>query len=123
MSGPMPANTPHADPDSRARTHLANERTFLAWLRTGLSLIALGLATAQFLRGMFPGGMGAATALAAVFIVAGTVMVIFGGKRFVDARRAIEAETYTPLNTPVVASVIFVAIAGVLSLVYVLEFL
>jgi uncharacterized membrane protein YidH (DUF202 family) len=38
-----------ADPDSRARTHLANERTFLAWLRTGLALIALGLASAQYL--------------------------------------------------------------------------
>jgi putative membrane protein len=37
------------DPDSRARTHLANERTFLAWFRTGITLIALGLAAAQFL--------------------------------------------------------------------------
>ena len=39
----------HTDPDSRARTHLANERTFLAWLRTGLGLIVLGLAAAQFM--------------------------------------------------------------------------
>ncbi|MEV0155140.1 DUF202 domain-containing protein [Micromonospora sp. NPDC050686] len=31
------------------RFSLANERTFLAWLRTGLALIAGGLATAQFL--------------------------------------------------------------------------
>ena len=35
--------------ESRARTHLANERTFLAWLRTGISLIGLGLAAAKFL--------------------------------------------------------------------------
>jgi len=35
--------------ESRARTHLANERTFLAWLRTGIALISLGLAAAQFL--------------------------------------------------------------------------
>ena len=38
-----------ADHDSRARTHLANERTFLAWLRPGLSLVAVGLAAAGFL--------------------------------------------------------------------------
>lgn len=31
------------------RFSLANERTFLAWVRTGLALIAGGLATAQFL--------------------------------------------------------------------------
>ncbi len=37
------------DLESRARTHLANERTFLAWLRTGIALIGLGLAAAKFL--------------------------------------------------------------------------
>ena len=31
------------------RFSLANERTFLAWLRTGLALIAGGLGVAQFL--------------------------------------------------------------------------
>ena len=31
------------------RFSLANERTFLAWLRTGLALVAGGLAVAQFL--------------------------------------------------------------------------
>ncbi|MEH0933604.1 YidH family protein [Micromonospora psammae] len=31
------------------RFSLANERTFLAWLRTGLALLAGGLAAAQFL--------------------------------------------------------------------------
>jgi putative membrane protein len=36
-----------ATPDYRFS--LANERTFLAWVRTGLALIAGGLATAQFL--------------------------------------------------------------------------
>ena len=39
------------DPDTRARTHLANERTFLAWFRTGHHALALGIAGAQFLGG------------------------------------------------------------------------
>ncbi|NJL80098.1 MAG: DUF202 domain-containing protein [Richelia sp. SM2_1_7] len=30
--------------ESRLREHLANERTFLAWLRTSISLIGFGLA-------------------------------------------------------------------------------
>lgn len=33
---------------SIARDHLASERTFLAWLRTGLGLIALGIAIERF---------------------------------------------------------------------------
>ncbi len=36
----------HPDP----RFTMANERTFLAWLRTSLALIAAGLAVAEFLR-------------------------------------------------------------------------
>lgn len=32
---------------STARDHLANERTFLAWARTGVGFVALGVALAQ----------------------------------------------------------------------------
>lgn len=40
-SGRQPA--PKGDPN-RARDHLANERTFLAWMRTGVALIVSGFA-------------------------------------------------------------------------------
>jgi len=33
---------------STARDHLANERTFLAWLRTSLALVTIGIAVTQF---------------------------------------------------------------------------
>lgn len=33
-----------------ARDHLANERTFLAWLRTALAFASIGIAVAQFFR-------------------------------------------------------------------------
>jgi putative membrane protein len=44
---PQEVRTVGTRPDYRFS--LANERTFLAWLRTGLALIAGGLAAAQFL--------------------------------------------------------------------------
>ena len=44
---PSDLNSVGTTPDYRFS--LANERTFLAWLRTGLALIAGGLAAAQFL--------------------------------------------------------------------------
>ncbi|MBE9216957.1 DUF202 domain-containing protein [Plectonema cf. radiosum LEGE 06105] len=46
--------------ESRLREHLANERTFLAWLRTSISLIGFGLAIARF--GLFLRQLQTATA-------------------------------------------------------------
>jgi putative membrane protein len=44
-----PQKAPLAGETPDYRFSLANERTFLAWIRTGLALIAGGLACAQFL--------------------------------------------------------------------------
>jgi putative membrane protein len=37
--------------DSTARDHLANERTFLAWVRTALGLIGLGVLLERLVAG------------------------------------------------------------------------
>jgi putative membrane protein len=50
--------TPMGD-DSQFRDHAANERTLLAWIRTGIALMAFGFAIARFglfLREMTPAG-------------------------------------------------------------------
>ncbi len=39
----------HEGPGGVHRTHLANERTYLAWLRSGLTSIAVGIAVAKFI--------------------------------------------------------------------------
>ena len=44
---PPAAGAPAAEPD--ARFTFANERTFLAWIRTALALVAAGLAIVQLL--------------------------------------------------------------------------
>ena len=42
-------NEPSIDAgDLRVREHLANERTYLAWLRTSLAMVAFGLGAAKF---------------------------------------------------------------------------
>ncbi|KAH6724151.1 hypothetical protein BKA61DRAFT_566740 [Leptodontidium sp. MPI-SDFR-AT-0119] len=40
-------STPISNTGSVARDHLANERTFLSWTRTGLGFVALGVALAK----------------------------------------------------------------------------
>lgn len=54
--------------ESTARDHLANERTFLAWVRTALGLIGLGVLVAKLVQ---TEGSGADWA--------GLALVVFGG--------------------------------------------
>ena len=39
---------PQPDNPTSARDHLANERTFLAWLRTGVAVVVFGFAIGRF---------------------------------------------------------------------------
>lgn len=49
MSAPTDISAlPEPKRPSDTREHLANERTFLAWVRTSLALIGLGFAVAKF---------------------------------------------------------------------------
>ncbi len=105
-----------ADPDSRARTHLANERTFLAWLRTGLTLMALGLGAEQFLEeGLIP-GVPVTAILAALLVVGGVAMTAMAGVHYTHGRDRIEAGTFRPPLRVVVAAVTLVGIAGLVAL-------
>lgn len=45
---PPTNDTSRAAGDSRFRDHAANERTLLAWIRTGIALMAFGFAIARF---------------------------------------------------------------------------
>ena len=105
-----------ADVDSRARTHLANERTFLAWLRTGLSLVAVGIAVAGFLPVDLVPGIRYGTLFAAFLVVFGTVMVVYGANRYVSAFRQIEAGSYRPTISPIVAFAVAVGILGLMAI-------
>jgi len=62
------------------RDHLANERTQLAWLRSGANVMVVGLAVARF------GGDGDITpvslAAGGVLVLAGVFLVAFGTYRY-----------------------------------------
>jgi putative membrane protein len=109
-----------ADPDSRARTHLANERTFLAWLRTGLSLVAVGLAVASFLPLDLVPGFPLVRVFATLLVLAGTAVVLFGADRYRRARETIETGSFVPGTTPILAIAIVVALLGVVAVSMVL---
>lgn len=108
----VPGHRPH-DPD--VRFSLANERTFLAWGRTSLAIIATGLALARLLPAN--GYAAAQTAAGAVLAVTGTVLVIWAYRDYRRAEAAIrrgEALVRSSLPTALLATI---ALAGLVALV------
>lgn len=114
-TAPVIAN---ADPDSRARTHLANERTFLAWFRTGLTTIALGLAGGQFLAVEADPERVLTLGLATVVTVLGIFLVVVGVVRYVGQRTRIDRANYRPADRSVLISAAAGIAAGVLAIVF-----
>ncbi len=114
---PDPAGVP--DPDSRARTHLANERTFLAWFRTGLTLIALGIAAAQFLTRDVAPGLPVVRLLSTVLAITGMFVVGVGARRYLDGRTHIDAASFRPAYTSVLVTAAAALLTGVLAIGFV----
>lgn len=98
----------------RVRDHLANVRTFLAWLRAGLVLLAMGYAVAKFqviesLPNRYLGVLAA---------VAGWLVIVIAGVSFIRMRRAIEAAEFAPSVAWNLGLSLLTAGAGAAILVY-----
>ncbi|MEP6800812.1 MAG: DUF202 domain-containing protein [Acidobacteriota bacterium] len=83
MKGDLKPKTAPVPPDKRGPEYLANERTFLAWIRTSVSMISLGFVVDRFglfLRQMGEGvGAGRRFPPGSASFVIGDVMMAFGG--------------------------------------------
>lgn len=98
------------------RTHLANERTFAAWVRTGLSVAAAGIAVARAsVHGETPTHW-----LTVTFIVLGSSMIVFGGVRFDRVVRALRGAGSDPSR---IARPVVYAIVTLLAILVVCTFL
>lgn len=100
------------EPDPRFS--LANERTFLAWIRTSLALIAAGVALELLGTGMHPG---LRLAAALVLIIAGIITPVQAWRGWLNSERAMRLGVALP--APLFAAPIAVAVivAGVLVVV------
>jgi putative membrane protein len=90
------------EPDPRFT--LANERTFLAWIRTALALLAGGIAVEAFTPHTFVPAV--RTALAVFLLVLALVLALSAGIRWLRIERAMrrQAPLPLPLLVPVLAS-------------------
>jgi len=94
------------DPNpNRARDHLANERTFLAWLRTGIATIVFGFAIGRFsialrefmkLQGYKSVTPGFTTWLGIISAAGGVLLILAGLGRYRKTRMQLDSNTFEP---------------------------
>ena len=123
MTEPNPNSNPN-----RARDHLANERTFLAWVRTGAAIVVFGFAIGRFsiairqltaLQGHGVRTAGISVWMGSGTIVAGLLLVVAGLLRYRKTRERLDAGTFEPagfgLDLLTILTVLFgLALAGYL---------
>lgn len=108
------------------RTLQANERTLLAWMRTGLSLITFGFViakTAIWLRLTETGVVETtrSTRIGTVFIFLGSAAEVIGLVRYLRIKQALLARRATPTGAPeIIVLAIMVATLGILLGLYAL---
>ena len=96
----MPTNTAgHTHPDPRISDHLANERTFLAWIRTSISVIVFGFVVAKFgitlrqflrLQGQRAEQSGVSLGIGVAFMAVGVLMALAALFRYRNTRARLE---------------------------------
>jgi putative membrane protein len=90
---------------SKATNHLANERTFLAWVRTSVAIVVFGFAIGRFaialrqltaMQGHPTKTTGVSVWMGMVSILGGVAMVIAGLLRYRKTRSLLERGKFEP---------------------------
>jgi putative membrane protein len=90
---------------NRARDHLANERTFLAWVRTGIATIVFGFAIGRFsialreflkMQGYGSATPGLTTWLGIISTVGGVLLILAGLNRYRKTKAQLDSNTFEP---------------------------
>jgi len=109
--------------------HLANERTILAWIRTALSVMTLGVGLNRFSLFLLeigphaPGGRTTnvhAEEVGIGLVLLGIVMMLGATWHYLDVARAIDDNSYKPSRLKIVLASLAVVLLGRLSLAWLL---
>jgi putative membrane protein len=84
--------------DATRRTRLANERTYLAWLRSALTALAVAVGAGKIVPGVTDVTRWPFELLGAGFAVLALVFIIGGARRFFHVEEALETGEFAPLT-------------------------
>ena len=91
---------PQGHGGTEIREHLANERTLLSWVRTGVSLISIGLvverAAALVDASMKVGSTSASELFGLALALLGALTLVIGTTQFLNNRRRISTGEFVP---------------------------
>lgn len=99
---------------ARVRDHLANERTYLAWMRTAIALMGFGVVIVR-LRYLLPAAVQGHThgwMLGLLFDLFGLLTVVLSTSQYLVVRRAIETDSYEPNSRWVLLFSVAIALLG-----------
>jgi putative membrane protein len=111
----------------KAGDHLANERTFLAWIRTSISIIVFGFVVAKFgitlrefllVQGNTAHESGASLIIGLGFMAMGIFMALAAWFRYQSTMRRIETGDFKPARAIVTVLAVVAALFGVILAVY-----
>lgn len=107
---------------NRSRDHLANERTFLAWVRTGVATIVFGFAVGRFsialqeflqIQGKAASTPGLTAWLGMISIVFGVALIFAGLMRYRKTRVQIDTDSFEPAGVIIDLISVSLAVFGI----------
>lgn len=99
---------------SRVRDHLANERTYLAWMRTAISLMGFGVVIVRLRAFHAPllATPGNGWKLGLLFAAVGLLTVLISTKHYFAVRDDIDYDNYEPTDRWVLVFSLAIALLG-----------
>ncbi|MDX2098361.1 MAG: DUF202 domain-containing protein [Leptolyngbyaceae cyanobacterium bins.59] len=114
----------HLNPN-RIRDHLANERTYLSWMRSGIALMGFGVLIVRMRilhPPMAPQPPGNGWKLGLAFSIVGLLAVVLSAQHYFVVRDDIEEDTYEPPDRWVILSSLVILLLGLGVVYYIFSF-
>ena len=103
--------------DATRRTRLANERTYLAWWRTGLTAFAVSLGAGRLVPAVAGGPQALYTVVGVLFAVLGLLVIAYGRQRGREVDDAISEGSYRRADDRLLTLIAVLASIGGLLLI------
>ncbi len=116
--------------------HMANERTFLAWIRTSIGIMAFGFVVEKFalfmkqmsillgkstIENTIPPSHGYSAMIGIFLVGMGTLLVLFAFVRYKNVEKQIDSDTFRPSSILDILLTILVLAVGIFLVTYLIH--